>query len=96
MRLPASALMFRAAGLQVATLGPNNRVVMKPITIDTDLGTQVIVASGISAQGQRHRQPAGFAGQWRPGARGRRCAMRINLPCLLCVTAGGLFAGAGL
>jgi RND family efflux transporter MFP subunit len=49
LRLPASALMFRAAGLEVATLGGNNHVVMKSITIGTDLGTQVIVASGISA-----------------------------------------------
>jgi RND family efflux transporter MFP subunit len=49
LSLPASALMFRAAGLQVATLGPNNRIVMKPISIDTDLGTSVIVASGLSS-----------------------------------------------
>jgi multidrug efflux pump subunit AcrA (membrane-fusion protein) len=48
LRLPASALIFRAAGLEVATLGPGNRIVMKPITIATDLGTQVIVSSGIS------------------------------------------------
>jgi multidrug efflux system membrane fusion protein len=47
LRLPASALMFRAAGLQVATLGPQNRIVMKSIKIDTDLGTSVIVASGL-------------------------------------------------
>ncbi len=50
LRLPASALMFRAAGLEVATLGGNSRIVMKPITIGTDLGTQVIVASGINAK----------------------------------------------
>jgi hypothetical protein len=47
LRLPASTLMFRAQGLEVATLGPKNRVVMKPISIDTDLGTQVVVASGL-------------------------------------------------
>ena len=40
---------FRASGLQVATLGPSNRIVMKPITITTDLGTDVIVGSGLSA-----------------------------------------------
>jgi RND family efflux transporter MFP subunit len=50
LRLPASALMFRAAGLEVATLGGNSRIVMKPITIGTDLGTQVIVASGLNAR----------------------------------------------
>jgi hypothetical protein len=40
--------MFRAAGLQVATLGPQDRIVMKSIAIGTDLGTTVIVASGLS------------------------------------------------
>ena len=48
LHLPASALMFRAAGLEVATLGADNRIAMKPITIATDLGTQVIVGSGLS------------------------------------------------
>lgn len=50
LRLPASALMFRAAGLQVATVGADDRVVMKPVTIGTDLGTQVILASGLTAR----------------------------------------------
>jgi RND family efflux transporter MFP subunit len=48
LRLPASALMFRAAGLQVATLGPDNRIVMKSIRIGTDLGPEVIVSAGLS------------------------------------------------
>ena len=48
LSLPASALMFRASGLQVATLGPDDRIIMKPITIETDLGTRVIVASGLT------------------------------------------------
>ena len=47
LQLPASALMFRAAGLQVATLGSGNRIRMKSITIGTDLGASVIVASGL-------------------------------------------------
>jgi membrane fusion protein, multidrug efflux system len=42
--------MFRAAGLEVATLGADNRIVMKPITIATDLGNQVIVGSGLSPE----------------------------------------------
>jgi RND family efflux transporter MFP subunit len=49
LRLPASALLFRAAGLQVATLAPGGRIVMKPITIGTDMGTQVTVATGLTA-----------------------------------------------
>ena len=30
-------------------MGADNRIVMKPITIATDLGTQVIVGSGLTA-----------------------------------------------
>ncbi|MBN9588051.1 MAG: efflux RND transporter periplasmic adaptor subunit [Alphaproteobacteria bacterium] len=48
LRVPASALMFRAAGMEVATVGPHDRVVMKPITIATDLGPSVIVSTGLA------------------------------------------------
>jgi membrane fusion protein, multidrug efflux system len=48
LQLPASALLYRAEGLRVATLGPDDRIVLKPITIGTDMGTQVIIASGLS------------------------------------------------
>lgn len=50
LRLPASALMFRATGLQVATLGSNDRIVMKRVRIGTDLGTEVTIASGLSGK----------------------------------------------
>jgi len=45
--LPASALMFRKSGLAVATLGADNRVVMKPVAIATDHGQTVDIASGL-------------------------------------------------
>ncbi len=48
-RLPVSALLFRRDGLQVATVGPENKVVMKNITVANDLGRKVEVASGIDA-----------------------------------------------
>ena len=48
-RLPVSALLFRSDGLQVATVGADNRVVMKAITITNDLGRTVEVGSGITA-----------------------------------------------
>jgi RND family efflux transporter MFP subunit len=47
IRLPASAVMFRRQGMAVATVGPDNHVVMKPITIARDLGASVEVASGL-------------------------------------------------
>ena len=48
LQLPASALIFRAAGLQVATVDPKGHVTMKPITVGVDLGTTVLVASGLT------------------------------------------------
>jgi multidrug efflux system membrane fusion protein len=48
IRLPASALMFRDAGMSVAVLGPGGRVVMKPISIGRDFGATVEVAYGLA------------------------------------------------
>jgi RND family efflux transporter MFP subunit len=50
LRLPASALIFRQQGLQVATVLPNRTVLMKNIRIGRDLGTEVEVSDGLSAQ----------------------------------------------
>jgi len=49
LRLPTSALLFREHGLEVATVGPQNHVVMKPVEVGRDLGTEVEVISGIDA-----------------------------------------------
>jgi RND family efflux transporter MFP subunit len=49
VRIPSSALMFRGDGLRVATVGKDNRVVMKPIRIANDLGPEVEVNSGLDA-----------------------------------------------
>ncbi|MGV2289822.1 efflux RND transporter periplasmic adaptor subunit [Trinickia sp. YCB016] len=46
--IPASALIFRQNGLQVAVVGKDNRAVLKPVSIATDLGTQVEIASGLN------------------------------------------------
>ncbi len=48
LQLPASALIFRASGLSVATIGPGNHVVIKPVTLGVDLGSSVLIASGLS------------------------------------------------
>jgi len=50
IRLPASALIFRSAGLQVATIDANNRVSLRAVTVKRDLGGWVEVASGVSLQ----------------------------------------------
>jgi RND family efflux transporter MFP subunit len=45
--VPSSALMFRDGGMSVAAVGPDSRIVMKPIAIARDLGSSVEVASGL-------------------------------------------------
>ncbi len=49
MLIPASSLIFRQSGLQVAVVGKDNRAVLKTVTIATDLGTQVEIGSGLDA-----------------------------------------------
>jgi RND family efflux transporter MFP subunit len=48
LSVPSSVLMFRDNGMEIATLGPNNRVIIKPITIARDLGNTVQIATGIT------------------------------------------------
>jgi RND family efflux transporter MFP subunit len=48
VRVPASALVFLQKGMAVATVGPDGRVLMKPITIGVDQGSFVDVAAGLS------------------------------------------------
>lgn len=49
VRIPASALVFDAHGLRVATLGANDKVVFKTVTINRDFGDSVEIGSGLSA-----------------------------------------------
>jgi RND family efflux transporter MFP subunit len=49
MRVPASALVFDAHGLRVATLGANDQVAFKTVSINRDLGDSVEIGSGLSA-----------------------------------------------
>ncbi len=48
LTIPASSLIFRQAGLQVAVVGKDDRAVLKNVTIGTDLGTHVQIATGLS------------------------------------------------
>jgi RND family efflux transporter MFP subunit len=45
--IPTSALLFRRHGLKVATLGRDDRVKLKAITLGRDLGTRVEVLNGL-------------------------------------------------
>jgi len=50
VRIPASTLIFRSGGLQVASVDANHRVSMHTITVKRDLGSWIEVASGIKSQ----------------------------------------------
>src|SRR4051794_5537042 len=49
LSIPASALIFNGSGLRVATVGPDDKVLFKPVTIARDLGREIELASGIAA-----------------------------------------------
>jgi len=49
LSVPASALIFDAKGLSVATVGADNRVTLKPVTISRDLGKLIEIGSGLAA-----------------------------------------------
>ncbi|WP_321886827.1 efflux RND transporter periplasmic adaptor subunit [Paraburkholderia bannensis] len=47
--VPASALIFRAHGMQVAVAGADHKVQLRDVTIGTDLGTRVEIIEGLKA-----------------------------------------------
>ena len=49
VNVPASALIFNRSGPQVAIVDRENRIILKPITISRDLGSEVEIASGVVA-----------------------------------------------
>jgi len=48
LSVPSSALIFDANGLSIATVNADNHVLLKPVTIERDLGAVVELASGLS------------------------------------------------
>lgn len=48
VRVPATALIFRTEGMQVATVDGRNRVKLKTVKISRDLGASVDISNGIS------------------------------------------------
>ena len=57
LSVPSSALIFDAKGLSVATVQADNRVLLKPVSIERDLGTVVEIASGLSASDRVIQNP---------------------------------------
>jgi RND family efflux transporter MFP subunit len=48
LSVPSSALIFDAKGLSIATVDAHDRVLLKPVSIERDLGAVVELASGLS------------------------------------------------
>jgi hypothetical protein len=48
LSVPSSALIFDAKGLSIATVDVHNRVLLKPVSIERDLGAVVELASGLA------------------------------------------------
>ncbi|HEY0301987.1 MAG TPA: efflux RND transporter periplasmic adaptor subunit, partial [Rhizomicrobium sp.] len=64
IQIPASTLIFGDSGTQVALVGRDNRVALKPVTILRDYGTSVEIASGL---GRRDRIIDNPSDSLRPG-----------------------------
>jgi RND family efflux transporter MFP subunit len=57
LSVPSSALIFNAKGLAIATVGNDNHVLLKPVTIARDLGQVIEIASGLAANDRVIRNP---------------------------------------
>ncbi|HEV7490388.1 MAG TPA: efflux RND transporter periplasmic adaptor subunit [Rhodanobacteraceae bacterium] len=57
LRIPASALLFDKNGLRVATLGEDNKVLLKKVTIARDLGSTIEIGSGLAADDRIIQSP---------------------------------------
>jgi membrane fusion protein, multidrug efflux system len=47
--VPVNAMLFRAQGAQVAVVGPDNKIQLRPINIGRDFGTSLEILGGVSA-----------------------------------------------
>ena len=57
VRIPTSALIFRERGTEVATIGPDDTIELKPITLGRNLGTEVEVLSGLTTSDRLVNSP---------------------------------------
>ncbi len=57
LSVPASALIFRRNQPEVATVGSDDRVTLKPIEVGRDLGTEIEVLSGLTTNDRLIRSP---------------------------------------
>jgi multidrug efflux pump subunit AcrA (membrane-fusion protein) len=58
LRIPASALIFRRTGPEVATVDSNDKVVLKDVVVGRDLGTEVEIKSGLALDDRLIKSPS--------------------------------------
>ena len=63
LSVPASAVVFDHSGVRVATVGPDNRVVFKPISIARDRGDVIEISSGLALNDRIIDSPPDGIGQ---------------------------------
>jgi hypothetical protein len=56
--VPEQALLFRAQGMQVALIGPGNKVHLQNVTVGRNLGADVEVTSGLTTQDRLVASPS--------------------------------------
>jgi RND family efflux transporter MFP subunit len=80
LSVPSSALIFDAKGLSIATVDSGNRVLLKPVSIERDLGAVIELASGLSPGDRVIENP--------PDGIGNGAQVRLAVP-----PSGGALAG---
>ena len=68
VRIPTSALIFREHGMEVAIVGPGDKIELKPITLGRNLGTEVEVIKGLTVADRVVNSPPDSLGSRRHGA----------------------------
>jgi membrane fusion protein, multidrug efflux system len=58
LRVPATALVFGANGMRVASLDANGKIELKPVTLGRNLGNRVEIQSGVSLSDRLVDNPA--------------------------------------
>jgi RND family efflux transporter MFP subunit len=58
LRIPTSALIFREHGMEIAIVGPDNKIELKPVTLGRNLGTEVEVLTPLTQADRVVNSPA--------------------------------------
>jgi RND family efflux transporter MFP subunit len=66
LSVPSSAVIFDAKGLSIATVGSDNRVLLKVVSVERDLGAVIELASGVTSNDRVIENPPDGIGNGAP------------------------------